>query len=243
MGLVGSNQGCLIWGSCGSVSLAPQDLPNPDVRWEGQGRDHQHIVLGYLASSLQYATLWKIHRNHRNLRSDTAVDNHQALVFQTMRLLNMLQSDRLNSSLYLKPAHHVLSSKTVSFPRCKFRHHPKASDANGLHGAGYPKIAGDNIPGSCGSKVPGWVFGFLVLKELTKSHRNIHTCFPSQKDVPQLKMCVFLSSRKIYQSSAIRQICSGSLLSNNHWASCSSNGKNWSNWIIFQIFPEEGSHI
>lgn len=32
----------------------------------------------------------------------------------------------------------------------------------------------------------------------------------------QLKMCVFFSSRKIYQSSAIRQICSGSLLSNNH---------------------------
>ena len=102
---------------------------------------------------------------HRNLRSNNAVDDHQALVLQTMRLVNMLQSGK-HQLTWIAWIQVCISKLLTTFcparPRCKFRHHPKASDANGLRGAGYPKIAGDNIPGNCGQG------SRMALKELIR---------------------------------------------------------------------------
>lgn len=114
----------------------------------------------------------KIHRNHRNLRSNNAVDDHQALVLQTMRLVNMLQSGK-HQLTWIAWIQVCISKLLTTF--CPARPY-RFQDANfgitqkpvmqmGCAGQATQKSLAIAFLATA-DKVSGWVFVFLVLQEL-----------------------------------------------------------------------------
>ena len=110
--------------------------------------------------------------NHRNLRSNNAVDDHQALVLQTMRLVNMLQSGK-NQLTWIAWIQVCISKLLTTF--CPARPY-RFQDANfgitqkpvmqmGCAGQTTQKSLAITFLATA-DKVPGWVFVFLVLQEL-----------------------------------------------------------------------------